>query len=377
MKNDHQHSISLFEKFHTINQHCYVECNGAIVMNRTNLLIALLIVFLAIPLCAQAEEKVFRLGMIGLDTSHVIAFTKLINNPEKNYGCKVVVGYPGGSPDIPSSANRVEKFTNQLRDEFKVEIVDSIEELCRKVDGVLLESVDGRPHLEQVRPVIAAKKPVFIDKPMAGNLADVVEIFRLAKENNVPCWSSSSLRFSPDIIGMRSNDKIGEVLGCDAFSPCSLEEHHPDLYWYGVHGVEILFTIMGPGCKSVRRVQSENYELVVGLWKDGRIGTYRGIHKGKKDYGALVYGTKSIAQSGRYAGYGHLVDEIVKFFKAGKAPVPAEETIEIFAFMSAADESKARSGVEISLESVIEKAKKQNELRRLPKKPITTVVSSF
>jgi len=238
-------------------------------MNRAILLIALSGVFLVLPLYTQAEEKVFRIGIIGLDTSHVVAFTRLINDPEKNYGCKVVVGYPGGSPDIPDSANQVDKFTKQLREEFGVEIVDSIEELCRKVDGVMLESVDGRPHLEQVKPVIAAKKPVFIDKPMAGNLADVIEIFRLAKENNVPCWSSSSLRFSPAISGMRNNKEVGEVLGCDAFSACSLEEHHPDLYWYGVHGIEILFTIMGPGCESVRRVQTQDYEFVIGLWKDG------------------------------------------------------------------------------------------------------------
>jgi len=333
-------------------------------MNRTILLTVFVVMLLTLPFEAKAEEKVFRLGMIGLDTSHVTAFTRLINNPAKNYGCKVVVGYSGGSPDIPSSANRVEKFTNQLREEFDVEIVDTIEELCQKVDGILLESVDGRPHLEQVRPVIAAKKPVFIDKPMAGNLADVIEIFRLAKENNVPCWSSSSLRFGPGIIGMRDNDEVGRVLGCDAFGPCSLEEHHPDLYWYGIHGVEILFTIMGPGCETVRRVQTKNYEFVVGLWKGGRIGTFRGLRAGKSGYGAMVFGTKGIAQSGGYGGYEPLVNEIIKFFKTGNAPVPPEETIELFAFMSAADESKAKGGAAVSLTELIEKAKKQNELRR-------------
>ncbi|MCK4294239.1 MAG: Gfo/Idh/MocA family oxidoreductase [Planctomycetes bacterium] len=334
-------------------------------MNRTIPLIAIVIVILSLTTPdAKAEQKVFRIGMIGLDTSHVIAFTNLINDPEKNYGCRVVVGYPGGSPDVPSSINRVAGYTKQLREQFGVEIVDSIEELCNKVDGVLLESVDGRPHLEQARPVIAAKKPVFIDKPMAGNLADVIEIFRLTKENNVPCWSSSSLRFGPGIAGMRNSEKVGDVLGCAAFSPCSLEEHHPDLYWYGVHGVEILFTIMGPGCESVRRVQTKDTEFVVGTWKDGRIGTYRGLRKGKRDYGALVYGTKGIAQSGRYEGYGYLIDEVINFFKTGKVPVPPEETIEMFAFMSAADESKACGGAEVPIASVIEKAKKHNELRR-------------
>jgi hypothetical protein len=324
---------------------------------------AVYFLILNFALGALAEEEVFRIGMIGLDTSHVIAFTKQINDRAEDYGCKVVVGYPGGSPDIPDSANRVEGFSKQLREQFGVEIVQSIEELCSKVDGVMLESVDGRPHLAQARPVIAAKKPVFIDKPMAGNLADVLEIFRLAKENNVPCWSSSSLRFSPGLADIRGSEKFGKVLGCDVFSPCSLEQHHPDLYWYGVHGVEMLFTVMGTGCQSVRRVQTKDAEFVTGIWQEGRIGTYRGLRSGKIDYGVSVFGTKAVGPIAASAGYGPLIDEIVKFFKTGKSPVPAEETIEIFAFMSAADESKARGGAAVSIASVIEKAKPRNKLR--------------
>jgi len=328
-------------------------------MKRNIITIVLLAIFFIPTLDVQAQQKVFRLGMIGLDTSHVVAFTKVINNPAKNFGCKVVAGYSGGSPDIPSSANRVEKFTQTLRDDYGVEIVDSIEELCRKVDGVLLESVDGRPHLKQAKPVIAAKKPLFIDKPMAGSLADVLEIFRLAEENNVPCWSSSSLRYSPGIVEIKKTDSAGEILGCDAYSPCSLEEHHPDLYWYGVHGVEILYAVMGTGCQSVRRVQTPDYEFVVGIWEGGRIGTYRGLRKGRHDYGATVFGTKSIIQAGKYGGYEPLVDEIIKFFKTGVVPVPKKETIEIFAFMSAADESKAKGGAAVSISETIEKAKKK------------------
>jgi len=342
-------------------------------MIRTSVLVAALTCLVNVTMVAQEakpqeakppeakppETKSFRIGMIGLDTSHVTAFTKIINDREKEFGCKVVVGYPGGSPDIKDSAGRVQQFTNEMKDVYGVEIVGSIDELCKKVDGVMLESVDGRPHLDQVKPVIAAKKPVFVDKPMAGSLADVLEIFRLAKESNVPCWSSSSLRFSPRVIGMRNSDAIGDVLGCDAFSPCSLEPHHPDLYWYGIHGVEILFTIMGTGCESVQRTQTEGYEYVVGVWKGGRIGTFRGLRAGKLDYGAMVYGTKGIARAGNNEGYEPLIQEVVKFFKTGQAPVPPEETIEMFAFMTAADESKAQNGARVTLASVMEKAQKK------------------
>jgi predicted dehydrogenase len=336
-------------------------------MVRRSLLVAVVMIGLVVAVSgAGAAEKadVFRVGIVGLDTSHVVAFTQLMNDPAKNYRCKVVVGYPGGSADIESSIGRVKEYTETLQTKFGVEIVESIEELCRKVDGVLLESVDGRPHLEQVRPVLAAKKPVFIDKPMAGSLADGLEIFRLAKEAGVPCWSSSSLRFGPGTLALRDSQEVGKVVGCDAFSPCSLEEHHPDLYWYGIHGVEMLFTVMGPGCVSVQRAQTKDYELVVGVWNDGRIGTFRGLRAGKSDYGTLVFGSKGIVRGAGYEGYGHLVDEIVKFFKTGTVPVPADETIEILAFMTAADVSKAKNGAKVELATVLEEAKRQNTARR-------------
>jgi predicted dehydrogenase len=311
-----------------------------------------------IPAPARAEEKVIRLGMIGLDTSHVIAFTSYLNNPKNNTGCKVVAAFPGGSPDFKASADRVEKFTADMRVRFGVEMVKSVEELCRKVDGVLLESVDGRPHLAQARPVIAAGKPLFVDKPVAANLEDVVEIFRLAKEKNVPCWSSSSFRYGKGVAGARTDEKLGKIVGCDVFGSSSWAEHHPDLYLYGIHPVEALFTVMGPGCNEVRRVKAGGTDLVVGVWKDGRVGTFRDLRGGKPPADVVIYGTKGSA-TGQSAGYTPLLEEIVKFFKTGKPPVPAEETIEIYAFMSAADESRAKGGAAVSVPDLIERARRK------------------
>jgi hypothetical protein len=309
---------------------------------------------------AKADEPVkqIKVGIIGLDTSHVVAFTQAMNDKNATgdlAAVKIVAAFPGGSPDIPSSRDRLEGYTKQLRD-MGVVIVGSIDELLPKVDAVLLESVDGRPHLQQATPVIKAGKPLFVDKPVAGTLADAVAIYKLANEHHVPCFSSSSLRFSPGILGIRNDERVGDVLGCDAYGPCALEEHHPDLFWYGIHGVEILFTIMGPGCESVSRTQTADGELVVGVWKGGRIGTFRGIRAGKSDYGAVVFGSKAIVPSGSYAGYQPLVAEIAKFFQSGKPPVSAAETLEIYAFMEAADESKRQGGSPVTIASVLAKA---------------------
>ncbi len=307
----------------------------------------------------QAENRPapLRAGMIGLDTSHVIAFTRVINDPAATgelAGLRIVAGYPGGT-DFEPSRTRVERFTEQLR-EMGVEIVDSIPALLEKVDVVLMESVDGRPHLEQVLPVLKAGKPVFIDKPVAGSLADVLAIFQAAEHYKVPVFSSSSLRFHEGPQQVRSG-QIGQLLGCDTYGPCPIDPTHPDLFWYGIHGVEALFTCMGTGCESVMRVTSGDTDLVVGRWKDGRIGSFRGLRKGKIESGGTAFGTEAVVHLDGSGDYRPLLVEIAKFFRTGRPPVSAEETMEIFAFMEAADESKRQGGAAVSIASVLAKAR--------------------
>lgn len=309
------------------------------------------------PILTEAED--LKAGIIGCDTSHVPAFTKLLNAERSDddplAGIRVVAAYPGGSNDIASSRDRVEKFTQTLRD-LDVEIVDTIDELLKRVDVVLLESVDARVHLEQVRPVIEAGKPVFVDKPFAATVAEAKEIFELAKQHNVPLFTSSSLRFAPEIASANSNAAIGKVLGCDAYSPCALEPTHQDLFWYGIHGVETLFTIMGTGCETVSRTQTDDTDVVTGVWNDGRIGRFRGIRGGKTGYGALVFGEKSITHVRRTGSYETLVEQIVKFFKTRQAPVDAQAALEILAFMEAAELSKANGGCPVSVSDLLQSA---------------------
>jgi hypothetical protein len=294
-----------------------------------------------------------RVGIIGLDTSHAIAFAKTMNQtkPTETAGLRVVAAYPQGSKDIESSTKRVPEYTEKVK-AMGVEIVDSIDALLTKVDVVLLETNDGRPHLEQLRPCLAAKKRVFIDKPISGSLVDTLRIFREADAAGVPVFCSSSLRFGKSTQAVGKGEH-GAVISATTSSPASLESTHPDLYWYGVHGCESLCTVLGTGCQSVKRGTTADGKIsVTGTWSEGRTGTFTEA----KGYGGKAMTAKGEIEVGKYEGYDVLLFEIVKFFKGGPAPVSPKETIELYAFMEAADESKRRNGAEVTISEVMAKA---------------------
>ena len=318
---------------------------------------------LTAPSVARADDspsQLLRAGIIGCD-AHALSWTRILNDPQAKgelAEMRVVAAYPGGSPDIPQSMELLKRHVGPMK-KLGVKMVDSIDALLEQVDVVMVLSIDGRKHLDEARKVFAARKPVFIDKPIAGSLVDAIVIFEFARRHDVPCFSSSSLRFARRTIDIRSDPKLGEVVGCDQYAPSPLEPHHPDFFWYGIHGVEPLFTIMGTGCVSVTRIHTEGTDVAVGVWNGGRIGTVRGIRQGRRGYGSTVFGTKGIVPGGTFDGYEPLIVEIVKFFRTGKAPVSEAETLEIFAFMEAADESKRQGGRPVTLESVMKQAKRK------------------
>ena len=302
-----------------------------------------------------------RIGIIGLDTSHSTEFTKTFNaadaSPEFG-GYKVVAAYPQGSRDIESSTSRVPGYIEEVK-KYGVEIVDSIPKLLEKVDVVLLESNDGRVHLKQAIPVFKSGKRMFIDKPIAGTLTDAFAIFQAAKDLKQPLFSSSSMRYMKNMDDIIKDRNAGLVLGAETHGPAMLEETHPDFFWYGIHGIEALFAMMGTGCQTVSRVHTPNTDVVVGVWDGNRIGTFRGRRtpgRALYTYGGNAFLANSIKNMGESPGYAPLLKEVVKYFQTGVSPVTQEETLEIFTFMEAADESKRRGGASVSLAETAQKA---------------------
>ncbi len=294
-----------------------------------------------------------KLGMVGLDTSHCPRFAELLNdddNRNRVSGGKITVAYPGGSRLFSKSVERVEGFTKQMREEFGVQIARSIEEAAEGVDGVFLESVDGRQHLEQFEKLAPFGKPVFIDKPLATSAEDAKKIMELSEKYNSPVFSCSAIRYAAGISELGAGSRTA---GCTAFGPAAILPDYPGYFWYGVHSAEVLFSKMGTGCREIAVTVGSEADVITGKWDDGRIGNVYGYRmEGVSKFGCVVFGDRGV-EMGTAKGdppyYALMLPDIIKFFRTGKSPVPAGQMLEITAFLDAAGKSR-ESGALVSLE---------------------------
>jgi Oxidoreductase family, NAD-binding Rossmann fold len=296
-----------------------------------------------------------RLGIIGLDTSHVEGFAAKLNdpsNPEHIPGGRIVAGFPGGSPDFPLSRDRVEGFTRTLRERYGVEMLGSPREVAEATDAVLHTSADGRVHLAQFREIAPAGKPVFMDKPFATTSADAREMAALARRHSVPLFCSSTLRFCGALRDALGDASGGRIIGADFFGPLYLQPTQHGFFWYGVHAAEMLYAALGAGCERVRVASSADHDVTTGVWRDGRIGTVRGDRAGNKYFGGVVHreGTNQWvdAEKGLRPDLG-LTRAVMDFFRGAPAPVALDEMVELVRFLEAANESRDNGGREVVL----------------------------
>ena len=306
----------------------------------------------------NTAEHEIRLGIVGLDTSHGVEFPRRLNDPSRPDhipGARVVAALPAMSPDLPMSRDRIEGFTATVRDELGVRIVGSVEELLTGIDAVLILSLDGRSHLEQVRSVLGARKPVFLDKPVAASLADAVRLYQEAEAGGVPLFSASAVRWYPGVLEV-ANSRIPGISGAISYGPAPLMAGHPRLFFYGIHPTEALFTVLGPGCTTVSAMSSDGATVVSAQWSDGRLGSLYAMHTWPADYKVTLFGKDQIVEQKTSGDYTPLVRQIVQFCRTGVPPVTAAQTLEIYAFMEAADESLRQQGHPVSLRKTLHQA---------------------
>lgn len=300
-----------------------------------------------------------RIGFVSLDSSHCTAFTRLLQDATANSGdpwgltgAAMTVGWPGGSPDFPLSRDRVAGFTQEMQG-LGVRIASSVEELLEQVDAVILGAVDGRQHEELAARIFPAKLPVFIDKPLAHDYRAACRVADLAAQSGTPWFTASALRFQHALTNTLDEFKLaGEhITGCDAWGTLRTGLGHLELAWYGIHGLEALYAVMGPGCQSVSRCRTDCGDLTTGLWPGGRLGSFRALHEGRQPpgFGMTVFGSQSIRSLHFPATYHELLSAILQFFRSAHPPVPNSESLEIFAFMQAAEVSVQQDGRPVRL----------------------------
>lgn len=295
-----------------------------------------------------------RVGLVDFDTSHVTAFTQRLNHigvgPEHHVGgARVVAGCPGTSQIMPE---RIPGYAEQLRG-WGVELVERPEDLLGRIDAVMIESQQGSRHLATARPFLEAGLPTFVDKPFAGTAGEAAEMAALARRHNAPLMSCSALRYAPEVLEAQARTaEWGRVLTADVWSTAVLHEGNPGLLHYGVHGAEMLYALMGPGCAEVRRVVEPGGEVTVGRWADGRLGVLRGLRDGPGGFGFAAHyeqGHHAACVGGGAFYYTEMLRRVVSFFATGREPFPVSDAVEMMAFMDAALESGRNGGAPVPL----------------------------
>lgn len=289
-----------------------------------------------------------RLGILDFDTSHVVEFTKRLNHvdcPEDQRveGAKVVVGCPGESKLSPE---RIPGYTEAIK-KYGVPLVDRPADMLDKVDAMLIEAVDGSVHWERARPFLEAGVPCFVDKPFACSLDDAKRMTDLAAKKKVSIFSTSALRYAPELTGFLADPKPGPVVGAVAYGPGPEHPRNPGLFHYGIHAVEVLYTLMGAGCKRVSCTYEAGATVATGQWADGRLGTVRTNRTAPGNYGFTAFTAKAVRQAEIGTGviYRELLKKVVETFATGKPPIDPAVTVELVGFIEAANRSGANHGM--------------------------------
>lgn len=294
-----------------------------------------------------------RIGLVDFDTSHVQAFTQRLNHievPEKEWveGAKIVVGCPGVSEMMPE---RIPGYRDTLI-EYGVEMVENPADLIGRVDAVMVESQQGSKHLAHARLFLEAGLPVFVDKSFAGSVAEAEEMITLAQKKELTLMSCSSLRYDATIIAAREKQhELGKLLSADVWTAAALHEGNPGMLHYAIHGVEMLYALIGPGCQSVAIAFTEQSEVASGIWTSGHVSAVRGIRQGSYGMGFVAHYEKGHAafhvEGAAY--YRAMLMAVVRMFETGKPPIPYAEMREIIAFIMAAEDSRKAGGVPAAL----------------------------
>jgi virulence factor len=286
-----------------------------------------------------------RIGAIGIDTSHLPEFTRRIREMHDagTTACLVTRSFDAGDHGWPVGED-VDNW-RRATEELGVTAASSMDELLDDVDGVMVLAIDGHRHLELARPALERGLPTYIDKPLTCSSGEATGILRLARASGAPCYSASSLRFATELERIDLGE-LGDLVAIDAFGPGELNPSMEGLFHYGVHTLEMVDAIWGPGVARVRAIEDEQRHLVDLEYGDGRHAHLRLERAGAYDFGATIHGEKGVTQFCVDFGpvYTRLVQAMTQFFSGGGAPVELLDIVKTVAVMEAGNASCREGG---------------------------------
>lgn len=296
-------------------------------------------------------KDTFRIGAIGADSSHLPEFTKRIKalNEQSKTRCRVTHVFDPGQHDL-SDAPKWLKAAQELG----AQTTRSLDELLESVDGVMVLAVNGNKHLQLALPSLKKGLPTYVDKPLTCNLEEAKQLLAAARTGGARCYSASSLRFAPEVEAARNDASLGKIVAIDAFGPGELHKLMEGLFFYGVHAIEMVDAIWGPGVKRVSAIHLEDRDLLDLDYHDGRYARLRMERRGSYDFGATVHGSKKTRQFvvDFAPVYTRLVEGMTRFFEGGPAPAALRDIVENVAVMEAGNRSMKSGGEWVSIDQI-------------------------
>jgi predicted dehydrogenase len=299
---------------------------------------------------ASTEAATLQLGVVGIDSSHLAEFSMRINalHAAGQTRCQVTQMWTDGHHDMP--AEHVEKWRMQAEGHGVVGC-DNLKDMLDAVDGVMVLTVNGYRHLEHASEALKRGLPTYIDKPLTCDLDQARQVLGMAREHGARCYSASSLRFAAEVEQATLDTTLGDVVAIDAYGPGQLSDAMPGLFYYGVHTIEMVDALWGPGVARVRCESMPDRDVLHLAYHDGRFASLRMERAGAYDFGATLQGREGIHSfKVDFDGvYDRLIVGMTAFFEGGEPPASLERIVENVAVMEAGNRSAGEGGRWITL----------------------------
>ena len=228
-------------------------------------------------------------------------------------------------------------------------IVEDPKDVIGEVDAVLVATDIGSEHVERCRPFVEANVPIFVDKPLCDNFSDL-KIFQQWIDEGKPIISSSAMRYCKEYEPYhQSTYELGDLRYINVTMAKSWEK-------YGIHALETLYPIVGPGFTSIQNLGDKNRNIVHLHHSKGIDINIANVFDMIGGFGLVsLVGTKSgiqIKSNDTFYAFKKQLESYVHYLRTGVKLVPWEETKELMQLVAAGIKSREEGGIKINLSEV-------------------------